>query len=76
MKNTLTEYFVGFSASAAIAGVIGGRLADSYPTKTKLIVVVAVSSMILGNVLYLVGGSVIYIIMGRVVCGRIILLEF
>lgn len=66
----LTNLIKGFSASAAVAGVIGGRLADSYPSKTKIIVIFAVLSMILGNVLYLIGGSVIYIIMGRVVCGK------
>ncbi|XP_057377056.1 uncharacterized protein LOC130698432 [Daphnia carinata] len=59
----------GFSASAAIAGLIGGRLADSFPSKTKNIVVTAVLAMILGNTMYLIGGSVVYVIMGRVLCG-------
>ena len=62
--------FIGFSASAAIAGLVGGRLADSYPSKTKVIVIAAVLAMILGNMMYLVGGSVIYVIMGRVMCGK------
>ena len=64
--------FIGFSASAAIAGLVGGRLADSYPSKTKVIVIAAVLAMILGNMMYLVGGSVIYVIMGRVMCGKIL----
>lgn len=66
----VTSCYTGFSASAAIAGLVGGRLADSYPTKSKVIVIVVVLAMILGNMMYLVGGSVIYVIMGRVMCGK------
>lgn len=59
----------GFSASAAVAGIIGGRLADSYPTKTKHIVIAAVCAVISGNAIYLIGRSVVYIILGRLLCG-------
>ena len=58
-----------------VAGIVGGRLGDSYPQHTKIIVVLSVFCMILGNIQYLVGGSVVNLIMGRVVCGQYCILS-
>jgi ceroid-lipofuscinosis MFS transporter 7 len=59
----------GYSTCAAVAGIVGGRLGDAYPRKTKFIVALSVLCMIMGNIQYLLGGSLLNIIMGRVVCG-------
>lgn len=60
----------GFNASASVAGIIGGRLGDSFPQHTKMIVVLSVFCMIAGNIQYLIGGSAVNLIMGRVICGK------
>ena len=62
-----------FSISATISGVLGGRIADSYPNHTKSIVIVCVTGMIIGNIQYLLGGNITNLIMGRVICGKSIL---
>ena len=63
-------YRTGFNASASVAGIIGGRLGDSFPQHTKMIVVLSVFCMIAGNIQYLIGGSAVNLIMGRVICGK------
>lgn len=47
-----------------ISGLIGGRLSDAYPTKSKIIVILAIITMVIGNTQYLVGGSVVNVVMG------------
>lgn len=53
-----------------ISGLIGGRLSDSFPYRSKRIILVALIAMIAGNLQYMFGGSVVNLIMGRVVCGK------
>ncbi|CAG7815816.1 unnamed protein product [Allacma fusca] len=68
------EYWLGFiisiySFAAALAGVIGGRLADKYYQHTKAIVVGSIVFRAIGNFLYMLGISKWYILSGRLLCG-------
>lgn len=59
-----------YSFSAAISGIIGGRLSDLYESQTKTIAMVSMILMICGSVQYTVGYSVWNIIISRLVCGN------
>ncbi|CAG7831926.1 unnamed protein product [Allacma fusca] len=68
------EHWLGFTISiysfaAALAGVIGGRLADKYHKHTKAIVVGSIVFRAIGNFLYMLGISKWYILSGRLLCG-------
>lgn len=73
IRNYIELIFSGFSACGAIFGVLGGRLADAHPTRTKGFVIFANGAMIIGNLIYLSGGSVVNLIIGRVICGKLLI---
>ncbi|CAL8081278.1 unnamed protein product [Orchesella dallaii] len=68
------EYWLGFtvsaySFSAAISGIIGGRLSDIYEHHTKTIAMVSIVLMMFGSLQYTIGYSVWNILVSRLICG-------
>lgn len=61
--------FTAYSFSAAISGIIGGRLSDVYEEHTKTIAMVSILLMIFGSMQYTVGYSVWNVFISRLVCG-------
>ncbi|CAG7728695.1 unnamed protein product [Allacma fusca] len=68
------EYWLGFTISvysfaAAIAGVIGGRIADVYINHTKTIVLISIILRAFGSFQYTLGLNVWNILCSRLICG-------
>ena len=52
-----------------IAGVLGGRLADIYIHRTKIVVLISIAIMAIGNIEYALGIGLWNILCARLLCG-------
>ena len=52
-----------------IAGVVGGRLADIYIHQTKIVVLISIMIMALGNIQYALGIGLWNVLVARFLCG-------